>query len=88
MICEVYQVNDNPEHLLLVVPGDGEIINGAWNIKNAEHYNLKVELVGHIEWPWQSPYNHEHYNETLYRFQNGERADPTIEKCPCCGKIK
>lgn len=86
MICEVYQVNDNPDHLLLVAQ-NGEVINGAWFIQGAESYGLKIELLGHINYGWDSEFKHEDYNMALERFQNGDRADP-LEKCPCCGKLK
>jgi hypothetical protein len=82
MICEVFQVNDNPDHLLLVTL-DGEVINGFWHINNADKYGLKITMLGYIEWPWKNESDNEDYNITLARFRDGERA--AVETCPTCG---
>lgn len=84
MICDVYQVGDERDHLLLVAQGEngGWVINGAYYLDWGRQRGMKLTMVGHIDWPWKNEYDHENYNETIRRFLNGERAK--FEKCECC----
>jgi hypothetical protein len=75
MICNVYQMGDDPDHLLLV-DADDVVINGEWHLSYARERNYPHTLVGNIDYEGN-------YNDSLVRFRNGERA--VWAECECCG---
>jgi hypothetical protein len=88
MICDVYQVGEEKDHLLLC---DGlYVINGAWNLTMLDgkpimawRPDVPVRLVGQIDY-------HGNYNDALVRFQELRSVDKTASSylvrtwCPTC----
>ena len=90
MIVEVWQYHDNPDHLVMCInvhndftgEKETEVINGWYILTEDRKKEYKAKLLGLIDWPWINEYQQEHYDITLQRFQNGERAQYVV--CSCC----
>lgn len=84
MICEIWQLGNDPTHLLLVLPSDegDHVVNGFYSLTDKLKKEMSAERKGLIDWPWINEYQNEDYGITLQRFQNGERAQFVV--CSCC----
>lgn len=90
MIVEIWQYNNNPEHLVLCLERwDNfqnkkilEVVNGFYELTDKRKEEFHAEFLGLINWPWLNEYQNEHYDITLQRFKDGERAQFVV--CSCC----
>jgi len=90
MIVQIWQYHNNPDHLVMCAEVFDnlsnketlEVINGCYYLTEDLIKKCKAEFVGLIDWPWINEYQNEHYEITLQRFKDGERAKYIV--CECC----